>query len=54
MPFTVTDLHDLVRLLHEHPEWRAEVRRLVLTDEILERPALVRELAEGQRALAES
>lgn len=54
MPFTVADFHDLARLLYEHPEWRAEVRRLVLTDEILELPALVHRLAEEQHALAEA
>lgn len=53
MPFTVADFHDLARLLYEHPEWRAEVRRLVLTDEILELPALVRQLVEEHRAFAE-
>ncbi|MCX7851270.1 MAG: hypothetical protein N2383_00665 [Caldilineales bacterium] len=54
MPFTVTDFHDLVRLLYDYPEWRAEIRRLVLTDEILELPALVRQLGEEQRAFAEA
>ena len=48
MSFTVTDFHDLTRLLYEHPDWRAEMRRLVLSDEILELPALVRQLAEAQ------
>ncbi|MCS7066311.1 MAG: hypothetical protein NZL85_08575 [Fimbriimonadales bacterium] len=50
---TVNDLHDLVRLLTEHPEWRAELRRILLTDELLELPALVRELAEAQRRTEE-
>jgi hypothetical protein len=49
MPFTIEEFHDLVRLLEERPEWRAELRRLVLTDEILTLPALVRELIEVQR-----
>jgi chromosome segregation ATPase len=53
MPFTVSDFHDLVRLLEQHPEWRAELRRLVLTEELLSLPALVRELAEAQRGAAE-
>jgi hypothetical protein len=47
--FTVEDFQDLVRLLEQHPEWRAELRRLVLTEELLELPALVRDLAEAQR-----
>jgi hypothetical protein len=44
---TVNDLQELTLLLAQHPEWRAEMRRLVLTDEILELPALTRELAEA-------
>jgi len=38
MPFTVEEFHDLVRLLEQRPEWRAELRRLVLTDELLALP----------------
>jgi vacuolar-type H+-ATPase subunit I/STV1 len=49
MPFTVEEFRDLVRILEERPEWRAELRRLVLTDEILTLPALIRELIEAQR-----
>ena len=48
MAFTVNDLQDLTRLLLERPEWRSEVRRIVLTDELL---ALPRELAEAIRQL---
>lgn len=51
MAFEVTDFRDLVRLLEEHPEWRADLRRLVLTDELLELPAIVRDLAEQLSAL---
>jgi hypothetical protein len=47
MAITVNDLHDLIRLLEEHPEWRAEMRRVLLTDELLELPRLVRELIEA-------
>ena len=46
MAFTVNDLQDLTRLLIERPEWLSEVRRIVLTDELL---ALPREVAEAQR-----
>jgi uncharacterized protein YoxC len=49
MAFTVQDYFDLVRLLAEHPEWRAELRRLVLSDEVLTLPDTIRELAEAQR-----
>ncbi len=48
MAFTVADFPHLLRLLEQHPEWRAELRRLVLTDDLLGLPALVRGLAEAQ------
>jgi hypothetical protein len=53
VPFTIHDLRDLIQLLEQHPEWRAEVRRLVLTEELLALPELVRGLAEGQRQMQE-
>ena len=49
MAFTIDDFKDLVELLNVHPEWRGELRRLVLTDELLELPAIVRDLAEAQK-----
>jgi hypothetical protein len=49
MAFTVEEFRDLLRLLEERPEWRAELRRAVLTDELLTLPELVRSLAEAQR-----
>lgn len=51
MSFTVDDFQDLIRLLGAHPEWRAELRRHVLSDELLELPSLVRQLAEQQLTL---
>ena len=48
MSFTVEDFHDLIELLAQHPEWRAELRRHVLSDELLELPALVRQLIDAQ------
>ncbi|MBE3599225.1 MAG: hypothetical protein IMX02_10710 [Limnochordaceae bacterium] len=54
MAFTVQDFHDLVRLLGEHPDWRAELRRLVLTEDLLRLPRLVEELGEQTRLLAEA
>jgi len=42
MPFTVEEFQDLIRLLEQHPEWRAELRRHVLSDELLELPAVTR------------
>src|SRR5262245_35790837 len=49
MPFTVEDFGDLLRLLEQRPEWRAELRRHVLTEELLGLPGIVRELAEAQQ-----
>lgn len=41
MAFTVREFHDLVVLLTQHPERRAEIRRLVLTEELLALPQIV-------------
>ena len=38
MAFTVAEIRDLVRLLDEQPEWRAEIRRQLLADEFLTMP----------------
>ena len=51
MAFTVRDFHDLVELLQQQPDWRAELRRLVLSEELLTLPQLVRGLAESQQRL---
>ena len=48
MAFTVQEFHDLVALLTQHPEWQAELRRLVLTDELLALPQIGRDLEEAQ------
>lgn len=40
----VEDLHDLIRLIEQHPDWRAELRRVLLGDELLQLPGLVREI----------
>ncbi len=45
-PFELRDFEDLIRLLRDHPEWREELRALLLAHELLTLPALVRELAE--------
>ena len=49
MAFSVEDFQDLIRLLQERPEWRADLRRLVLTDELLALPELIRELVQAQQ-----
>ncbi len=53
MAFTINDLRDLTRLLLERPEWLGEVRRIVLTEELLSLPDIVRGLAEAQRRTEE-
>ena len=50
MAFTVIDFQDLISLLEQRPEWRSSLRRLVLSDELLELPAMVQGLI---RAVAE-
>ncbi|MFN0073572.1 MAG: hypothetical protein ACKVVP_18990 [Chloroflexota bacterium] len=47
MAFTVEDFRDLLALLAQHPEWRAELRREVLSVELLQLPDLVRRTAES-------
>ncbi|MDW8291219.1 MAG: hypothetical protein RMM06_10875, partial [Armatimonadota bacterium] len=49
----VEDLHDLIRLLEAHPEWRAELRKVLLGDDLLQLPAVVREIADLQRVYSE-
>jgi len=49
MAFTVNDLQDLIALLAEKPEWRAQLRPLILGDEFDRLPAIMEELAEAQQ-----
>jgi len=51
---TVQDMSDFARLLGEHPEWRGELRRLLLSDELLTLPDLVRESSENVAALIDA
>ena len=44
---------EISRLIEQNPELRADLRRLVLTQDLLDLPTLVRELAEAQRRSAE-
>jgi hypothetical protein len=53
MPFELRDFQDLIRFLREHPDWREELRALLLTQELLTLPTLVRELAETVAHLAD-
>lgn len=43
---TINSMQDFSRLLREHPDWRDEVRRLLLTDELLELPKRFAEYTE--------
>jgi hypothetical protein len=54
MPFTVTDFHDLVRLLEEHSDWRTELRRVLLSQDLLDLPRAVQKLAVAQRRTEEA
>lgn len=52
MPITIDDLPELLRLLREHPEWRDALRATLLTEELLQLPALTeRRFAELASAL---
>lgn len=53
MAFTIEDYRDLVQLLSERPEWRSELRQLLLSDELLALPEIVRGLAEAQQRAEE-
>ncbi len=54
MSFTSAEFRDLLRLLEQHPEWREELRRVLLTDELLSLPQIVRDLARAIEALVEA
>src|SRR3990172_8246378 len=49
MPITASDFMEMVSLIEQHPEWRAELRRLVLTEDLLALPRIVVELGEAQK-----
>jgi len=53
MAFTVSEFRELLQLLEQQPAWRAELRRWVLTEEVLALPQTVHELAEAQRRTEE-
>jgi hypothetical protein len=49
MAFTVEDFRDLLEILRQRPEWRAELLGALLGDEFLSLPQQVRELIEAQK-----
>lgn len=51
---TVNDIHDLVRIVEEHPEWRRELQRVLLTKELLETPDKIAELTAVTENLADT
>lgn len=53
MAFTEAQFRDIIHYLHAHPEAVAELRPLVLSEDVLNLPALVAEIAVEVRALAE-
>jgi hypothetical protein len=54
MAFTVADFHDLIRLLEEHPDWQTELRRVLFSQDLLDLPRTVQELATAQRRTEEA
>ncbi len=52
MPFTVRDFQGLIRALERRAEWKAELRRMLLTEELLALPEVVRALSQEVRELA--
>jgi rubrerythrin len=54
MPFTITELRDLIRLLHTQPEWRAELLRVLFPEALVDLPRALEELAEAQRRTEET
>lgn len=53
MSFTVHDFHEMTQLFYQNPEFRAELRRLVLTDEMLNLPEQMRTTSEEIHKLYE-
>lgn len=50
----IRDFRDVVSMLEAHPEWRAELRRVLLIDELLNLPYQVTQLAVQVRELVEA
>jgi uncharacterized protein YoxC len=48
MAFTIEEFRDLIQLLEDHPAWRSELRRWVLSEELLTLPQTMRALADAQ------
>lgn len=48
MSFPIQSTDDIIAALRQRPEWKEEVRRELLTEELLDLPAVVRSLATAQ------
>jgi hypothetical protein len=53
LAFSVEDFQDLLRLLEARSEWRAELRRLLIPDEVLDLPNALNRLAESVQRLSD-
>jgi len=51
---TINDIQDLVRIIEEHPEWRGELQRVLLTQQLLEVPERLDRLAATVEVLADT
>ena len=51
---TVNSIQDLIRLLRDQPQWADELRGILLSDELRDLPAAVRDLAQAVRDSAAS
>ena len=55
---TINDIQDLVRIIEDRPEWRRELRRVLLTEEVRGTPGLITEnaklIGENAKAIAEN
>lgn len=50
----ITSFGDVIRLLETHPDWRADLRRVLLTDDLLDLPRAVAQLTREVQALVEA
>lgn len=44
---TINTIHDLHRILLDHPEWQSELRNILLTEELLALPKIVDQLTKN-------
>jgi len=49
----MSDFREIIEALEQHLEWRAELRRLILTEELLTVPATVSQLVQSQQHIDE-